>query len=77
MKKALLLETTRRGYFRITQRGLEVLKEGPPAIDVQFLDQFDEFKQFRKKRGKKTISRKRPKDMRKHLKKLWKVLTKI
>lgn len=27
MKKAGLLETTRRGYFRITDRGLEVLKQ--------------------------------------------------
>jgi len=53
MKKALLLETTRRGYFRITHRGLEVIKEGPPAIDVQFLDQFDDFKQFRTKKREK------------------------
>lgn len=47
MKKALLLESTRRGYFRITQRGLGVLKQNPPDIDVRFLDQFDEFRQFR------------------------------
>jgi restriction system protein len=47
MKKALLLESTRRGFFRITQRGLRVLKQSPARIDVRFLDQFDEFKQFR------------------------------
>ena len=47
MKKALLLEATRRGYFRITQRGLHVLRQSPAKIDVQFLDRFEEFRQFR------------------------------
>ena len=47
MKKALLLESTRRGFFRITQRGLQVLKQNLTTIDVRFLDQFDEFRQFR------------------------------
>ncbi len=47
MKKALLLESTSRGYFRITQRGLEVTKQNLTAIDVKFLCRFDEFKQFR------------------------------
>lgn len=47
MKKAGLLETTRRGYFRITNRGLEVYAKKPERIDVKFLDQFDEFRQFR------------------------------
>ena len=47
MKKAGLLETTRRGHFQITERGLQVLERNPKRIDVKFLDQFDEFKQFR------------------------------
>ena len=47
LKKALLLESMRRGYFRITQRGLDILKGNPPAINIRFLDQFDEFRQFR------------------------------
>jgi len=47
MKKALLLETTRRGYFRITQRGVEVLHKSPPSIDIHFLEHYEEFKQFR------------------------------
>ena len=29
MKKAGLLEATRRGYYRITQRGLDLLKKKP------------------------------------------------
>lgn len=47
IKKAGLVETTRRGHFQITDRGLQVLSKNPKRIDVKFLDQFDEFKQFR------------------------------
>ena len=47
MKKAGLLEATRRGVNRITKRGLDVLKEKPERIDVSFLDQFQEFREFR------------------------------
>lgn len=52
MKKAGLLETTRRGYFRITDRGLEVLKQNPPIINDAFLMQFPEFVKFKNKRDK-------------------------
>ena len=45
--KAGLVESTRRGHFRITGRGQEVLAESPKAIDIRFLERFDEFKQFR------------------------------
>jgi restriction system protein len=54
MKKALLLEATRRGFFRITRRGLDVLKQNPPAINVRFLDSFDEFREFRTTRRERT-----------------------
>lgn len=54
MKKAGLVESTRRGFFRITQGGLDVLKKNPKAIDIKFLDQFPGFKEFRQvKRVKK------------------------
>jgi restriction system protein len=46
MKKADLIEYTKRGYFRITGRGIYVLKTNPPKIDVKLLEQFDEFKEF-------------------------------
>ena len=49
MTKAALLESTRRGHFRITERGKEVLAKNPSAINVQFLRQFPEFVQFRAK----------------------------
>ena len=44
--KAGLLESTRRGYFRITQRGLEVLGKKPDKITKKYLEQFDEFQSF-------------------------------
>jgi restriction system protein len=47
LKKAHLLESTGRGTFRITNRGLEVLKNRPAKIDLRFLNQFPEFVEFR------------------------------
>lgn len=47
LKKAKLLEPTKRSYFRITKRGLEVLKKNPHEINVKFLEQFPEFNEFR------------------------------
>lgn len=52
LKKAGLLESTRRGFFKITQRGLDFLKSNPKEINVNILMQFDEFKDFRKKKNK-------------------------
>ncbi len=54
LKKSGLLESTKRGYFRITKRGLEVLEQNPSQINVKFLEQFPEFTQFKtSKRQKK------------------------
>jgi len=54
MKKAGLLESTRRGYFKITKRGADVLKQNPPDIDVQFLKRFSEFLEFQTAHRNKT-----------------------
>jgi len=53
LKKAGLLDSTRRGYFRITNRGVSVLTKNPPKINVHFLEQFEEFRHFRSLRHKK------------------------
>jgi restriction system protein len=53
LKKAGLIESTRRGFFRITDRGLQVLKQKPAKIDVKFLNQFEEFREFRAIRREK------------------------
>lgn len=46
LKKAGLLQSPRRGYFQITDRGLQVLAEKPDAISAKFLTQFEEFQEF-------------------------------
>jgi restriction system protein len=55
MKKAGLLESPRRGYLKITDRGLEVLKQDPNEINVKFLDQYQEFREFRTKSNSKVV----------------------
>jgi len=50
LKNAGLLEAPRRGWMRITDRGLEVLKQKPERVDVNFLMQFEEFRTFRSSR---------------------------
>lgn len=47
LTKAGLIELPRRGYFRITPRGLEALKSNPPKINIAFLEQYPEFVEFR------------------------------
>lgn len=47
LKKAGLLESTRKGCFRITDIGLGVLKKKTPKIDAKYLEQFQGFIEFR------------------------------
>ena len=49
LKKALLLESPRRGVYRITERGQHVIKEKPECIDNAFLSRFPEFESFRQR----------------------------
>jgi restriction system protein len=53
LSKAKLLELTRRGFFKISQRGLDFLKNNPLDLNVKILMQFDEFKDFRSTRKDK------------------------
>lgn len=46
LAKAGLVEATRRGHFRITPRGEEVLTAAPDRIDNRFLARFEEFRAF-------------------------------
>jgi restriction system protein len=46
LQKALLLSSPGRSKFRITERGMKVLKENPPQINVKYLRQFPEFIAF-------------------------------
>jgi restriction system protein len=51
MKKAGLLETTRRGFFQITDRGRDLLKKQPKTINVKLLKQYPEFIEFQQLKG--------------------------
>lgn len=56
LKKAGLLEDTRRGYFKITERGLSVLSENLEKLSTKYLQKFDEFIAFHEKHTEKDIS---------------------
>ena len=47
LKKAGLLDAPRRGVFKITDRGLLTLHSNPSRIDGKYLEQFQEFIDFR------------------------------
>jgi restriction system protein len=54
LKKAGLISATRRGHFRITERGLSTLESRPNRIDAKFLERFPEFVEFVNLRHEKT-----------------------
>ncbi len=54
LKKAGLLSSVRRGSFQITSRGLDVLRQNPRTIDIGFLLQFGEFRDFKNSKQDKT-----------------------
>ena len=49
LERAGLIEMVRRGCFKISPAGAEVLANPPERIDIAFLDQFPGFAEFRKK----------------------------
>jgi len=51
MKKAGLLEATRRGFYQITDRGRDLLKKQPKMINVKLLKQYPEFLEFQQLKG--------------------------
>jgi restriction system protein len=47
LKKSRLIESPKRGVFKITARGVDVLKRNPSHIDLDLLKQFPEFIEFK------------------------------
>ena len=47
LKAAGLIESPRRGYYKICQRGLDALKSNPTRVDLRVLNQFPEYVDFR------------------------------
>lgn len=48
LKMAGLIENTKRGVFRITKRGKDVLNQKPDQISIRFLMQFQEYSDKKK-----------------------------
>jgi restriction system protein len=58
IRKAVLVESPKRGIFKITDRGQQVISQGLEKIDNKFLIQFPEFVEFKsikKEPAKKTF----------------------
>lgn len=53
LSKSMLIEKTGRARFRISPRGIDVLKRNPPRIDNKFLEQFAEYQAFKTKKKEK------------------------
>jgi restriction system protein len=47
LKAAGLIESPRRGYYKIRPRGLQVLKANPSRVDLRVLNQFPGYLEFR------------------------------
>jgi restriction system protein len=47
LSKSGLLEMTQRSFYRITERGKEVLEQNPERIDMRFLKRFPEYVKFK------------------------------
>ena len=53
LRKALLLSSPGRSKFRITERGMNVLKENPSHIDYEFLRRFPEYLDYIRRKSPK------------------------
>jgi restriction system protein len=49
--QARVLEASRRGHFKITERGIELHRQGLKRIDSKILNQYPEFIEFHKIKG--------------------------
>lgn len=55
LEKAKLIDVTGRGRFKISDRGVALLKENPESIDIKRLEQYAEFIEFKGKTSKKLV----------------------
>lgn len=53
LKQAGLLASPKRGYFTITQKGIELLAKKPSKVDASVLEQYPEFIEFKSRRKDK------------------------
>lgn len=60
LKKSGLLDSSKRGFFKISTLGLQTLNENPEKVDAKYLKRFPEFLEFQ--RGSKTEAENEIKD---------------
>lgn len=48
LQRALLLERVKRGVYRATERGHDLLRTSPARIDMKILEQFQEYREWRR-----------------------------
>jgi restriction system protein len=60
LKQAGLLESPKRGVFRVTTRGIELLSKNPSRIDNATLEQFPEFLAFKNRRSEEKAAGQSP-----------------
>jgi len=60
LKKAGLVISPKRAHFKISDKGIELLKENPPEIDAKFLMRYDEFVEFKTTEKKPTPPKPEP-----------------
>lgn len=46
LKMANLIESNKRGYYKITRNGIKILKSNPKRIDIKYLKQIPEYKEW-------------------------------
>jgi restriction system protein len=55
LKRAGLLASPRRGVYRMAERGAEVLKSPPSQLNMQFLERYPEYREFRAKQSSSEV----------------------
>jgi restriction system protein len=48
LQRAAAIDSPKRAHFRINERGRSILAQGRSRIDIGFLEQFEEFREFRR-----------------------------
>ena len=55
--QAGLLERTQRSHYRITERGLDLMKQKPEKIDIRLLNRYPEFQEFQRRSSRPSLGR--------------------
>jgi restriction system protein len=56
LRQSGLLESARRGHYRITERGRQLLASPPTRIDIPYLERYPDFQEFRARKGTRSDS---------------------